>query len=46
VEWGRRKLPATPGRWMEGLLWPCSLVLLVLCILSLAAGSFNPFIYF
>lgn len=31
---------------MQKVLWPASLLLLFLCMLNLAGGTYNPFIYF
>lgn len=31
---------------LQKLLWPASLVLLLICMLNLAGGTYNPFIYF
>lgn len=31
---------------LQKLLWPASLVLLLMCMLNLAGGTYNPFIYF
>ena len=31
---------------MQKVLWPASLLLLLLCMLNLAGGTYNPFIYF
>jgi len=31
---------------LQKILWPSSLVLLLVCMLSLAGGTYNPFIYF
>lgn len=31
---------------LQNILWPVSLVLLLVCMLSLAGGTYNPFIYF
>lgn len=31
---------------LQKILWPSSLVLLLVCILNLAGGTYNPFIYF
>ncbi len=33
-------------KWFEPVAWGCSLVGLVLCILSLSGSTYNPFIYF
>ncbi len=31
---------------MQKILWPASLVLLAVCMMNLAGGTYNPFIYF
>lgn len=31
---------------LQKVLWPASLALLLLCMLNLAGGTYNPFIYF
>lgn len=31
---------------LQKLLWPSSLALLLICMLNLAGGTYNPFIYF
>ena len=31
---------------MQKILWPASLVLLAVCMMNLAGGAYNPFIYF
>ena len=41
--WPRRLLDHRP---VETLSWAGSIVLLLLCILSLASGTYNPFLYF
>ena len=46
VETARNRLPERPKAVFNALLRPISILLLVLCILSLAASSYNPFIYF
>ena len=40
-EKGRKLLPL-----VEGFSYPISIALLILCILSLSGGTYNPFIYF
>lgn len=31
---------------LQKILWPASLILLLICMLNLACGTYNPFIYF
>ncbi len=47
-EWAEEKLKSRPKalQAVHALCWPVSILLLVLCMLNLAATSFSPFIYF
>lgn len=31
---------------LSKMAWPCSIILLICCMMSLAGGTYNPFIYF
>lgn len=50
-EWLKKRKEAKPdcplcGTGAEVLSYACSVVLLLVCIMSLAGGTYNPFIYF
>lgn len=34
------------NKGLDRVLWPASLVLLAVCMMNLAGGTYNPFIYF
>ena len=46
VRWKRIFEPLWERKFVDRLTYPVSVVCLLLCIMSLAAGSYNPFIYF
>lgn len=37
---------ARQSRVLSKMVWPCSIILLICCMMSLAGGTYNPFIYF